>query len=52
MYFAEHPYPTGFSVSTKKEMAVTIEGKEEAMRRCDAFTAASGFNCGFVSVKK
>jgi hypothetical protein len=52
MFFMDHPFPTGFSVSSKQQLAVTIEGTEKAMKLCEQLRAASGFNCGFVRIKK
>jgi hypothetical protein len=51
MYFMDHPFPTGFSVSTNLERAMAIFGtEEEAIQRCDELQTASGFNCQYVNI--
>ena len=52
MYFMDHPFQNWVSISTKQELAVTVEGTEMAMNLCARLRAASGFNCGFVGIKK
>jgi hypothetical protein len=45
MYFMEHPYGAGFSISTNRERAKIIDGKKEAIKACDHCTAVSGLKC-------
>jgi len=45
MYFMDHPYPAGFSISTNRERAKFFDGKKEAMNACDDFAKASGLKC-------
>jgi hypothetical protein len=45
MYFMDHPYPAGFSISTNRERAKVFDGKQEAMKACENFTKASGLKC-------
>jgi hypothetical protein len=45
MYFMEHPYAAGFSISTNRERAKIIDGKKEAIKACDHCTAVSGLKC-------
>jgi len=45
MYFMEHPYPAGFSISTSRERAKVINGKHEALKACEDFAKASGLKC-------
>jgi hypothetical protein len=45
MYFMDHPYPAGFSISTSRERAKVINGKREALNACEDFTKASGLKC-------
>jgi hypothetical protein len=45
MYFMDHPFPAGFSISTNRERAKVFDGKKEALEACDACTKASGLKC-------
>jgi hypothetical protein len=45
MYFMDHPYPAGFSISSSRERAKVIAGKKEAIKACEDFTKASGMKC-------
>jgi hypothetical protein len=45
MYFMDHPFPAGFSISTSRERAKVIHGKQEALKACEEFTRACGLKC-------
>ena len=45
MYFMEHPYPAGFSISTNRELAKIIDGRKEAIKAGDDLAKASGLKC-------
>jgi hypothetical protein len=45
MYFMEHSYQYGFSISTNPERALIIEGKKQALLACEHFSKASGLQC-------
>jgi hypothetical protein len=44
MYFMDHPYQHGFSISTNRERALIINGKKEALMACNNFAKASGLS--------
>jgi hypothetical protein len=45
MYFMEHPFQAGFSISTNRERAKIIDGRKEAIKACDDLAKASGLKC-------
>jgi hypothetical protein len=47
MYFMDHPYPAGFSISTNRERAKVFDGKKEAFIACEDISRASGLKCYF-----
>lgn len=50
MYFMDHPFPTGFSISTNLERAAVIEAEAAARQRSEQLRDASGFHCQFVNI--
>jgi hypothetical protein len=47
MYFMDHPFPAGFSISTNRERAKVFDGKKEALEACEDNSRASGLKCYF-----
>jgi hypothetical protein len=45
MYFMDHPYQAGFSISTNRERAKVFDGRKEAIKACEDYSKASGLKC-------